>query len=213
MSKVIPKESIDAARPWRAPAVEGSHVVGGRMVDDKNALPTAQQIEEIEQQAYEAGFQRGTSEGIEAGKQEIARCVASLDSVMQQLVNPLEALDETVEESLMALVLAVARQLIRRELRTDPGQIVSTVREALGALPVGQREVSLQLHPEDAALVREALGGDTEARWKIQEDPTLSRGDCRVHSETSRVDATVEHRLNAVAAAVLGGEREEDHDG
>jgi flagellar assembly protein FliH len=37
------------------------------------------------------------------------------------------------------------------------------------------------------------------------------RGDCRVVTENSRVDATIENRLAAIMANTLGGEREEDH--
>ena len=38
----------------------------------------------------------------------------------------------------------------------------------------------------------------------------LSRGGCRVSTDTSRIDATVENRVNAVIAEVLGGERDVD---
>jgi len=49
-----------------------------------------------------------------------------------------------------------------------------------------------------------------ELRWRIVEEPTLTRGGCRVESEDSRIDATVEARLGALIARALGGEREED---
>ena len=59
--------------------------------------------------------------------------------------------------------------------------------------------------------MREVLGGDSEeAPWRLLEDPGVGRGGCRVESQYSRVDATVEGRLQAVFAQVLGGERSED---
>ena len=211
MSKIIPKDAGGEVRTWQAPKVRGKHVVGGRGINDEDAtLVTAQRIEDIERQAHDDGFQRGLKEGLEAGRAQIDQQLAAIDRVMQQLSTPLEALDETVEESLLELVLAVSRQVIRRELKTDPGQIVATVREALAALPVAQRDVVLKLHPDDAALVRETMGAEVDATWKVQEDPSLTRGGCYVVSDTSRVDATVEHRLNAIAANLLGGEREDD---
>jgi flagellar assembly protein FliH len=48
---------------------------------------------------------------------------------------------------------------------------------------------------------------DHEQSWQIVEDPAMTRGGCRVRSEQSRVDASVEARLNAVIANVLGDER------
>jgi flagellar assembly protein FliH len=48
--------------------------------------------------------------------------------------------------------------------------------------------------------------------WKLIEDVVISRGGCKVLTETSAIDATVENRLAAIVATVLGGEREEDED-
>ena len=80
-------------------------------------------------------------------------------------------------------------------------------------LPVAASNVHMKLHPEDAGLVREALGSsEKEQPWNIVEDPLLSRGGCLVVTETSQIDATVESRLNSAIAAVMGGEREEDVD-
>ncbi|MGZ5576522.1 MAG: FliH/SctL family protein, partial [Methylobacter sp.] len=44
----------------------------------------------------------------------------------------------------------------------------------------------------------------------IVEDPLITRGGCEVDTDISHVNATVEHRLAAVIATLLGGERESD---
>ena len=120
-------------------------------------------------------------------------------------------LDKQVVDELVDLSMAVARQIIRRELKTSPGEIVAVVKEAINLLPVSASDVNLELHPEDAALVRNALlPSDADTPWQITEDPLLSRGGCRVSTNTSRIDATVENRINAAIAAVLGGERDVD---
>ena len=115
----------------------------------------------------------------------------------------------------MALAIAVAGQLIRRELKQDPGEIVAVVREAIAALPSNSRRVQIALHPEDAQLVRErlALAESDQRAWGVAEDPTLTRGGCRVTTEHSRIDASVEKRLAAVIARMMGGERENDRRG
>ena len=130
---------------------------------------------------------------------------------MKSLARPLEDLDESVERELVALAVSVAKMLVRRELRTDPGEIVAVVRDALALLPVGVREVRVHLHPEDAALVR-SLASTAEAQpvWRIVEDPVLTRGGCRIESESSQIDARLETRIGAVVSRLLGGERSED---
>jgi flagellar assembly protein FliH len=69
------------------------------------------------------------------------------------------------------------------------------------------------LHPEDASLVRNALsieGGNEDPSWKLIEDPMITQGGCKIKSESSSINATLENRLAALAASVLGGKREED---
>lgn len=206
MSKIIPKEDLEGIENWTLPEVNLAQK------REPAARPlTARQIEDLQQQAREEGFQIGRREGLEAGKKEIRARVHELDALMQTLAKPLEQLDGQVEEELVQLALAVARQLVRRELKTDPGQVLAVVREAMAALPLTARNVRLHLHPEDATLVRETLSvSDNERSWKIVDDPVLTRGGCKVSSDTSQIDASVERRLHNVIANVLGGQRETD---
>jgi len=196
--RIVPGEAVPGCERWQVPEVGP----GG---------PTARQLEELQRAAWEEGFAAGRREGLERGEAEVRARVAALERVLDTLAAPLAEVDEAVERELVALAVAMARQIVRRELRTDPGEVVAAVREALAALPAGAREVRVVLHPEDAALVRERLaGGGRERAWTIEEDPALTRGGCRVVTPTSEVDATLEHRLGAVIARVLGGERDGD---
>jgi flagellar biosynthesis/type III secretory pathway protein FliH len=52
------------------------------------------------------------------------------------LAKPFEVLDAEVERELLTLAMALARQIVRRELKTDPTQIIGIIREAIAALPV-----------------------------------------------------------------------------
>ncbi len=200
--KVIPAGEARVV-PWQIPEVGAGEQRGTRVA----GLPTAGGLERLQKQAYEEGYAQGREEG----RAETAARGARLDALLGVLARPFEELDEQVEQELVRLALAIAQQLVRREIKADPGQIVAIVRDALAALPVSARGVRLHLHPEDAQLVREVLSlGDARHPWQIVEDPVLARGGCRVVSESSRIDASLEARLAALAAAVLGGEREDD---
>ncbi|MGB5540236.1 MAG: flagellar assembly protein FliH [Gammaproteobacteria bacterium] len=157
------------------------------------------------QQAREKGFEQGRQEGLEAGRKQVLAQLAVLQRLMQTLATPLAELDEQVEKELVALAMTVARQVVYRELQTDPGLVLGAVRKALGVLPAGLRDVRVHLHPEDARLVRDLLAaGEAEAGWQIVEDSVHERGDCRVSTPNSQVDATTEARLVRAVAAVLG---------
>lgn len=67
------------------------------------------------------------------------------------------------------------------------------------------------LHPEDAELVRNAYSlGDHDQQWQIVEDPVIQRGGCRIHTDTSQIDATLDSRLNSLIAPLLAAERQRD---
>ncbi len=204
---------------WRPPHVQRH---GEGPVEEARGLLTAAQLDQIQQAARDEGFEQGRREGLEYGHREgleegraAARSrLEGLDRLLAALDRPFEQLDQQVEQEVVTLVITMVRQLIRREVRLDPAQIVGVVREALGVLPVSSRNIRVVLHPEDAELVREAYAlGEHEQQWQIVEDPVIQRGGCRVHTDTSQVDATLDSRLNSLIAPLLAGQRFEDGEG
>lgn len=202
---------------WLPPDVgEGSKSQGKAMIRPPSAPPTAKELEALQQQAYEEGLEMGKQEGFEFGhkegltqaRQELERYRSRLDQLFETFQHPLHNLDNQVERELIALVIAIVKQLVRREVKSDPNLIVGVVREALSVLPVSSRNVRLMLHPEDAELIREVYAlGDTEVGWALIEDPVINRGGCKVVTDTSQVDATLESRLASLIAPLLAGAR------
>lgn len=206
MSRVLKQDHGNDCVRWNIPELSA----GGGGAGNMEPL-TAGQAATIQKQAYEEGFELGRREGQDAGKQEMSERTGMLEQLMRALTRPLEELDHEVEQALVTLSVAIARQLVRREIKTDPGQIVAVVKDAIAALPADSRALRLSLNPEDARLVRELLTvPDGKSAWQILEDATLSRGDCLVATDVSHIDATVESRLNNVVAALMSGERKED---
>jgi flagellar assembly protein FliH len=194
--------AVEAIKRWSMPAVEGP-IVGRRM-------------SEAEVQAAErANHARGYQEGLAAAQAEVNKRVAELnsrvtrlDAILKLLARPLEDLDSEVEKQLTLLALTVGKQMVRRELKTDPAQVIAVIRESVARLPASARDVRVHLHPEDAAVVRDALATPANDRaWSIIEDPALARGGCVVRTDISQIDAKLESRLNAVVSAAFGDER------
>ena len=209
--KSLSNNIIDAEKTayerWELPNVSDDSL------KDQPALPTAEEIEKIETAAYNEGLKAGHEEGLKKGQAEINLRCQQLNKVLTFLQRPLDELDEKVTNQLFQLAMTVAGQLIRRELHTEPGEIIAVVREAMASLPIAERKINIFLHPEDAILVRDALSlnhDDESQPWKINEDPLLSRGGCRLQAGQSFIDASVETRLNRVIATLIGGERNSD---
>lgn len=169
----------------------------------------------IEREAWEHGHAEGREAGVAAAHQEsraagaeLERQVQQLQSIFDFMTKPLADLDQEVQRQLATLAGAIARQIVRRELKLHPDEIIAVVRETMTLLPASAREVRVYLHPEDAELVRLRLSAAAgERAWSIIEDPVLARGGCRVTSNNSTIDAQLEQRLGAMIAAVLGDER------
>ena len=171
-------------------------------------MPTVSGLADLQKEAYQEAFDQGLAEGREAGHTEARAQVERLSGMIHALARPFEVLDAEVERELLALAMALARQIVRRELKTDPTQIIGIIRDAIAALPVAARDVRVNLHPEDAAVVRQHLAPtESERAWSIIEDPVMARGGCQITSATSRIDARLETRLGAILSELMGNER------
>lgn len=208
--KVISGTAADACARWQQPDVGGAPASGAA----HGQYLTANRFEEIQRQAYEEGFELGRREGIEKGAALVREKAERVEAILNLLARPLHQLDDEVVRETATLALAVARHVIRRELRTDPGQVIAVVQRAAALLPVASRNIRLFVNPLDAATLREGLPAlqDGQSAWRILEDPALARGGCRIETENSRIDASLERQLAAIAVELLGGEREEDGD-
>lgn len=209
MFKVISGAAAGACERWEQPEVGAGAAAASAA---HSHYLTANRLEEIQQQAYDEGFELGRREGLEKGAALVKEKADRVEAILNLLARPLHQLDDEVVKEVASLALTVARQVIRRELRTDPGQVIAVVQRAAAILPVASRNIRLFVNPADAATLREGLSelqGEQSA-WQILEDPGLARGGCRIETENSRIDASIERQFAAIAVELLGGEREED---
>ncbi len=186
------------AAAWQAPVIDPEDTA------ERRAAKRRQQRDDSFSQAKEEGF----AAGMALGSAEVSDQKERFGRLLSELSAPFEQLDEEVEHALVDLACRIARQVVRRELQTDRAQIVAVAREALHALPVAARDVKLTLHPDDAALLREAMASSGETRsWELNEDPLLTRGGLRIVTATSILDASVEARLDTVIRQLVREER------
>ncbi|MGZ8918337.1 MAG: flagellar assembly protein FliH [Methylobacter sp.] len=212
---------------WNMPDVSGAEGAGKSepvsLEEEQAPVLTVDDIEAMQKQAYGEAFAQGKKEGFEQGFAEgskkgyeqnlhlMQKQAAEFFTLVESLNQPFKSLDEEVEKELVKLAIGIATQIIRREIKLDPGQVIAAVRAAIKVLPLSSQQISLHLHPEDAELVRSAFSLDEMSPlWAVIEDPLITRGGCKVNTELSHVDATIENRLTAVIATIWGGDRERD---
>ena len=184
-------------------------------------LPTAEELEQMQeaarQEGYAAGHEEGLTagreegyaaghaEGLEAGRQEGYEAgladarneAATLQSLLQSFDQALGEVDTEVAEELAQLAIAVARQMVRQTLGTHPEAVADTVRAALAQLP--QTQARIHLNPADLQLVRQLLGEQLEqGGHRLVEDDGVSRGGCHLHAGGSHLDASIETRWRRI---------------
>lgn len=172
------------------------------------------QLEQAREQAREAGhaagYAAGLAQGLADGRQRAAEALANdaaqLTALLDSLAQPLATLEQELCDNLLQLACALARQVVRRELTAVPTRIGELVREGIAALPPAARQISVHLNPLDLDLVRGiSPRARSDARWELVADASLSRGGCRISTESSEVDLTLEARLGEVFARLMEG--------
>ena len=171
---------------------------------------TLEELEAIRQEAYNEGFATGEREGFHSTqikvRQEaevaLAAKLASLEQLMTHLLEPIAEQDTQIEKGLVHLVANMARQVIGRELRGDSSQVTHVLREALKLLPMGAENIRIHLNPQDFELAK-ALRERHEENWKLLEDEALLPGGCRIETAHSRIDATMETRIEKAVAQLF----------
>lgn len=192
----IPKEELTAYERWELPnfGAAGMGHSGARQHGNKTGivLPTALELEEIQRQAHDEGYQAGYQEG----SQRIAALLNAMEQALQQA-------DQDIAQDLLNLSLEVARQMVQQTLKTNPEILLNTIREAISSLPHFNQGAHLVLHPDDATMVRASMGEQlSHTGWKIFEDAQIARGGARVETAHSQIDATLANRWQRIVAAI-----------
>ncbi|MFT5451479.1 MAG: flagellar assembly protein FliH [Enterobacterales bacterium] len=220
LTNIIPAEDIKHFERWSPPEVNGKTInaeqidaiKGSPVSTTVNTAVTAQNAEEIRKAAYLEGLTEGKEEGRATGLKEQQRLVEQLNILLSQCQQQRGNFEQQLCDQLVELCISISKQVIRRELATEPEQIMAVIRESIASLPASSEKIIIKLHPEDAALVKGIyhLDDDPDIAWKIFEDPNMQRGGCIINTETSMINADLDNRIANIVSQLLGGERTDD---
>lgn len=220
-SRFIPREELSSFSAWQ-PGAFGDSPSAGPGVASQPAKgrrsaalppepppeppPSPQLLEQIKA-ARDGGYHDGYRDGLaalESFKQTYsAQVSAQVGAVVQALQGQLDLLERDLAQRIAGVALEIARQVVRDELQSQPEHVVAVAHEALSALLVTARHVSLRLHPDDQALVASGAAEALAARGaRLVADARITRGGCLVESDIGSIDAQVATRWQRAAAAL-----------
>jgi flagellar assembly protein FliH len=175
------------------------------------ALPTADEIEAIYEQARREGYEEGRAQGhadgyadgTASGRTESEVELAHIKSVAAAFAQAVAQADETIAGDVLDLALHLARGMLRTAFDVKPELVIPVVREAIEYLPVLQQPALLALHPADAPLVRAALAEELDkGGWRVIEDAQVGRGGCKVDTASNQIDAQAAARWQRLTHAL-----------
>lgn len=142
---------------------------------------------------FDAGFEAGARTAREALGADVQTLVDSLACEHERWL-------QRREQEIVGLAEALAAHLLGRELQHDSEALLARVTQALASLDGGNAPCELALHPLDLASLP-ALS-ERHANLAVVADDALPRGDCRVSSGASVIDASAHAWVTALSRAV-----------
>lgn len=195
-------------------------------VEEEEIKPlTAEEIEQIRQDAYDEGFaqgkqdgfakgeeeglqqgheqglqqghQEGYQTGLTQGQNEVNQLIMRWHDLSHQLYHPIEKVDRGVEKQLLNLVVALTESVIRQESKSNPDVLMSVLHEAVASLPFNTEFAEIHMHPDDIALLRDVYDDEAvaEQKWILKEEPGYQIGDVIVMTPNSLIDRTTKQRM------------------
>lgn len=224
----IPADKSSGFAAWALPEVKRGQVVQAEKLKHRGprgelvgvasdeviySSITAAQLEEISQAAYddvremahqegrEQGHREGYQAGLAAAEMAIEQRLQALQYVIEQLMSFLGGRDDEVEQALVNLSVCVASGILRRELTIDSSHILDVVHEALQTLPANAANLTIYLSDQDFQLLSEHR--DVPEQWRLKVDHKLSTGGCRVTTDSSVVDYTLEDQFQQMVNSLV----------
>lgn len=170
--------------------------------------PEEENLDQLRQKAFDQGFNEGYKAGTDLAEEEMSSKFHTLSDLLAAISKPLNNLDQQVLAYLAQLAGKIARQLVKRELHTEPETIMALVRDTVAILDTSSEKIRIHLHPDDARVIYNLTQSATEKnRWDLVEDPLVAHGDCKASSLDSIVTGEIQTRINAIIMQCLGDER------
>ncbi len=162
---------------------------------------------ELRETILAKGRREGRAEAEIAFAAERSGPLTRLESLLGALGKEREEFRTQNEREIIGLALAIARRVLRAELKTRPDQLVGRLAEMAASL---ERESAYQVrvNPDDYKQVSQLLQKEGsrlfgEVPFRIKPDPRLPAGDVALEGDRTRIESICAEELTNIESLLL----------
>jgi flagellar assembly protein FliH len=170
---------------------------------DKINSQVLEKLKEVQEQAYQEGYQLGLIEGTEKAfvesKANLLDRLQSLEKLLKRVEDLKTRLLIDNEAGLIQLVFHTAKKIAMRDLQENQQAVVEILKNVIGEIQENER-VTVYLSSQDLEFLetlQQKSGQKIESlqRVKFSADSSLTSGGCKIETDYGSVNATVEERV------------------
>jgi flagellar assembly protein FliH len=162
-------------------------------------------------EGYAEGYAQGHAQATVEGQRQLNDYIAnqgktaseSLAKLFETTQKQLADSEQAMAQGVLELACAIARQVLRHEMATNPTTLQPVVREAISVLAVDSKAALVRMNPADVEALSDVLRQEvSHLSLTLVPDNAVSRGGCLVESAGTVVDGTVEQRWRKTVATL-----------
>lgn len=215
-TRFIPREELQGFSSWM-PGTFGDNPASQppvrAAVPEPEAAPPEAVLEVLQGQlnaARQEGYRDGYRDGLvalESFKQSFAQQLAGqFGLVLTSFDHELGELEQQIAASVARIATQLARQVVRSELSARPELVVQVAIDAVNAVLMSARQITVYVNPEDHAAIAQGAGEVLAARGaRLVGQPNIERGGVLIESDAGTVDARISARWNHAVQALGTG--------
>ncbi|CDG21700.1 Flagellar assembly protein fliH [Xenorhabdus poinarii G6] len=171
----------------------------------------AQGFAEGRTQGYEQGIQEGRQAGLEQGLQEAEQqqqiVIDQWKALLTEFSHSIDGLDTVIASRLMQLALTAAHHILGQPAVCDGTALLSQIREFIQQEPMFSGKPQLRIHPQNMPLVEQQLGDVLALHgWRLIADNKLHPGGCKITADEGDLDASLATRWQEMCRLAAPGE-------
>lgn len=165
-----------------------------------------EKLKEVQEKAYQEGYELGLIEGTEKAflesKADLQSRMNALESILSRIETLKTSLTQENESQLIGLLFQIAKRIAMRDLEENRAATLEILRTTVGDTQTDER-VNVRLNSIDLAFIesmQEKTGQRIEAleRVKFVVDDAITPGGCLIETEFGNINATLEERVERV---------------